>query len=130
MKLNELQPKQGNINITVEVVEKGDVREFTKFGKTGRVCNATVKDDSGKMKLTLWNEDVDKVNAGDTVKLVNGYVNEFRGEMQLTSGRAGKIEVIESSESEPEQTESVEPEEVEDEGEPEEEDLDVEEEII
>jgi replication factor A1 len=101
MKISELQPRMGNVNIEAEVVEKGDVREFTKFGKVGRVCNAVVKDDSGKVKLTLWNDDVDKVNVGDKVKLSSGYVNEYQGEMQLTTGRAGKLEVTGSGESDP-----------------------------
>ncbi len=93
-KINELKPRLGKVDIEVEVVSKGDVREFNKFGTTGRVCNATAKDDTGEVKLTLWNEDIDKVKEGDKVKITNGYVNEFQGEMQLTSGRFGKLEVI------------------------------------
>ena len=96
MKISELQPKMGNVDITVEVVEKGDVREFQKFGNTGRVCNAVVKDDSGTVKLTLWNDDIDKVNVGDKITLTNGYVNEYQGDMQLTTGRQGKMEVVSS----------------------------------
>ena len=52
------------------------------------------QDSSGKVKLTLWNEDVDKVNVGDKVKLTEGYVGEYQGEMQLSTGRGGKLEVI------------------------------------
>lgn len=94
MKVSELQPRQGKVDIIVELVEKGEVREFSKFGKSGRVCNATVKDDSGTIKLTLWNDDIDKVNVGDKVELKNGFVNEYQGEMQLTAGRFGSLEVV------------------------------------
>ncbi len=97
MEIKDLQPKQGNVEITVQIVDKGEVREFQKFGKTGKVCTAMVKDASGEMKLSLWNEQVDSVNVGDTVKVVNGYVNEYQGEKQLTTGRMGKLEVVESS---------------------------------
>ena len=42
------------------------------------------------------------VNPGDRIKIENGYVSEWQGEMQLTSGRLGKIEVIGKAEpSEP-----------------------------
>jgi len=96
MKLSELQPRQSGVEVIVDVIDKGEVREFTKFGRVGRVCTATVKDDSAQVNMTLWNEDIDKVKIGDSIKLTNGFVNEWQGEMQLTTGRAGKIEVLES----------------------------------
>jgi replication factor A1 len=94
MKITELKPKLGGVTLEFDVIEKGDVREFNKFGKSGRVCTAIAKDESGQVKLTLWNDDVDKVNVGDKVKLTEGYVNEYQGEMQLTTGRSGKLEII------------------------------------
>ena len=45
MKISELKPKQSGVNIVAEVVEKGDVREFSKFGRAGKVCTVVVKDD-------------------------------------------------------------------------------------
>ena len=115
MKISELQPKQSGINVEVVIVDKGDVREFTKFGKVGRVCTAVVKDDSGQINMTLWNDDIDKVKVGDRVKLTNGFVNEWQGEMQLTTGRAGQLEVLEGqaalSDEEPEEEKEEEPEE-------------------
>ncbi|MBN2112463.1 hypothetical protein JW707_05190 [Candidatus Woesearchaeota archaeon] len=93
MEIKDLQPKQGNIEVVGEVIDKGEIREFEKFGKKGRVCNAKIKDATGEITLTLWNEQIDQVNKGDTVHVINGYVNEWQGEMQLTSGKFGKIEV-------------------------------------
>jgi replication factor A1 len=94
MKIAEIQARQGKIDIEAEVTEKGEVKEFQKFGNTGRVCNAKIKDDSGEIDLTLWNEDIDKVNVGDKVKITNGYCNEFQGNKQITAGRFGKLEVL------------------------------------
>ena len=96
MEIKDLQPKQGKVDIVVQVVDKGEVREFQKFGKAGKVCTATAKDASGEIKLSLWNEQVEMISEGDTVKITNGYVNEYQGEKQLTTGRLGKIEVVES----------------------------------
>ena len=93
MKLAELQARQGNVDVEVTIVNKGDVRSFSKFGKEGTVCNAQIKDDSGEMKLTLWNEQVEQVNVGDKVKITNGYVGEWQGEKQLSTGKFGKLEV-------------------------------------
>jgi len=96
MKIKDLKPRQGKVDIEVEIVDIGEVREFQKFGKAGRVATASAKDETGKINLTLWNDEIDSVKIGDKVKITNGYVNEFQGEMQLTSGRFGKLEVINS----------------------------------
>ncbi|HLC37201.1 MAG TPA: OB-fold nucleic acid binding domain-containing protein [Candidatus Nanoarchaeia archaeon] len=94
MKISELKPRQGKIEIEVEIVSIDPPREFNKFGNVGKVANAIVKDDSGEMKLTLWNDEIDKVKPGIKVKITNGYVSEFQGEKQLTAGRFGKLEVL------------------------------------
>ncbi|MFH1332220.1 MAG: OB-fold nucleic acid binding domain-containing protein [archaeon] len=94
MQVKELKPRQGNVNIELEVEEVGEVREFQKFGNVGRVANATAKDESGSIKVSLWNDDIDKVKAGDKIRITNGWVSEFQGEKQLSAGRLGKLEVI------------------------------------
>ena len=94
MEIKDVQANQGNIDLVVEVVSKEEPRTFEKFGKEGRVCNAKVKDETGELKLTLWNEDVDKVNVGDKIHLQNGWCSEYRDEKQLSSGKFGKIEVV------------------------------------
>ena len=94
MQVKDLKPKQGNVDIVIDVIDVGIPREFEKFGKAGRVSTAIAKDETGDIKLTLWNEDIDKVQAGDKVHLTNGYVNEWQGEMQLTTGRLGKLEIV------------------------------------
>ena len=94
MQVKDLKPKQGDVDITLDVVDVGPAREFQKFGKPGKVATAIAKDETGDIKLTLWNEDIERVNAGDKVHLINGYVSEWQGEMQLTTGRMGKLEVI------------------------------------
>ncbi len=106
MKISELTTGQGNVDVEGTISEVGEPKVFTKFGRELKVSNAILKDDSGSIKLTLWNEDVSKFNEGDTVKITNGYVNEFQGEPQLTAGKFGKMEKV----GEGEVSESDEPE--------------------
>ena len=94
MQIKDLTPKMGNVDVTIDIIDVQTPREFQKFGKPGKVATAIAKDETGDIKLTLWNDDIDKVKAGDKVHLTNGYVNEWQGEMQLTTGRLGKLEVV------------------------------------
>ncbi len=94
MDIGGIQANQGKINVEGEITEKDDPREFDKFGKKGKVCNAVLKDDSGEIKLTLWNDEVNNVEVGDRVKITNGYCGEYQGERQLTAGKFGKLEVV------------------------------------
>jgi len=97
MKISELRSGQEKVNVEAVIISIEEPREFDKFGKTIRVANAMIEDDSGKIKLTLWNQDIDKAKEGATVKIVNGFVNEFKGEMQVTGGKFGKVEFEEGS---------------------------------
>ncbi len=108
MNINELKAGATNVNIEAVVAEKSEPREVvTKFGKRVNVANVTLKDDSGRITLSLWGKDIDTVDVGDKVKITGGYVSEFRGTPQLSTGKFGKLEVVEkgsgsSASSEPE----------------------------
>ncbi|MEM0106640.1 MAG: OB-fold nucleic acid binding domain-containing protein [Candidatus Micrarchaeaceae archaeon] len=96
MKINELKAGASNVSIKAKIVKKEDPREVvTKYGKRLSVANITLEDDTGSILMSLWGNDIDKVNVGDIVEVTNGYVNEFRGTPQLSTGKFGKIEVIE-----------------------------------
>lgn len=99
MAVKDLQARQGNVELVLDIIDVGEAREFEKFGKTGRVASAIAKDDTGDIKLSLWNEQIDQVKAGDKIKITNGYVSEWQGELQLTTGKFGQLEVIGESEA-------------------------------
>lgn len=92
--VKELTAGQGNVNVEGTISEIGETKSFNKFGRQLMVADAILKDDSGAIKLTLWNDDVRKYKTGDKIKITNGYVGEFQGEKQLTAGKFGKIEKI------------------------------------
>ncbi len=94
MKIAELSEGTGNVSLEAEVSSIGEVKEINKYGRTLKVANVELKDDSGTIKLTLWNEKIDLVKEGDKVKIEKGYVNAFQGTLQLTLGKFGTMEVL------------------------------------
>lgn len=94
MKISELKPGTGNVNLEVEVASVDAPREINKYGRKLRVANATIKDDSGSIVLTLWNDQIDTVKAGDKIKIEQGYVGEWQNNPQLTLGKFGKLTVL------------------------------------
>jgi replication factor A1 len=95
LKIKDLRDKMRNISIEAKVTEKSDAREvMSRFkDETYKVATAIVADETGTIKLTLWNDQINQVNVDDTVKVENGYVSSFRGEIQLNIGRSGRLTV-------------------------------------
>jgi replication factor A1 len=95
LNVKDLREGMKRVNVEAKVVEKGEPREvMSRFkDETYKVADAVVADETGSIKLTLWNEQIDQVNVDDTIKVENGYVTSFRGEIQLNVGRYGKLTV-------------------------------------
>lgn len=95
MKISELKAGTGNVNVEGEIAKLEEARDVvSKFGKKLRVANATLKDDSGEITLSLWGDDIEKVQEGARVRVENGWVSEFKGAMQLSAGKYGKLTVV------------------------------------
>ena len=96
MKIRDLKVGMKNVDVRGKVASKSDTMEvYSRFGNTvNRVVNARIADDTGSMKLILWNDQIDCVGLGDILKIDNGHVTMFRGETQLNVGkRTGKLSI-------------------------------------
>ncbi|MEM2118543.1 MAG: hypothetical protein QW840_00255 [Candidatus Bathyarchaeia archaeon] len=98
-KVGELTPQSRAVNVLAKVVSKTEVRNIAagKDGQPHKVSDALVGDETGCIYLTLWDDNIDKVNDGDTVMVKNGYVNLFKGNMRLNIGKYGTLEVSEQA---------------------------------
>jgi len=93
-KIGELTPASRAVNVTAKVVSKSEIRDIPmgRDGSPHRVCDALVGDETGSIYLTLWDDNIGKVNENDTIRVENGYVTLFKGNMRLNIGRYGKLE--------------------------------------
>jgi replication factor A1 len=96
VKISDIKEGDSEIDVEGEVIEKSYAHEVrSKYGfRPLMVADATLKDETGKITLTLWNEQISHVKVGDKVKIEKGYAKSFRNVLQLSTGRYGKITVI------------------------------------
>lgn len=91
MRISELRPGMRRVDVQGQIIDLQSPRDVqTKFGP-GQVSNAVLRDDSGQVIVSLWNENISKVHVGSTVSIENGYVESFRGDLQLQVGRYGRL---------------------------------------
>ena len=95
LKIVELRDGMRRIDIEGEITEIPEPRSVNlRTGGQARVADCNLKDDSGSIKLSLWDDQIDAVQVGSNVKIENGYTNSFQGEVRLNVGRYGKLQVV------------------------------------
>ncbi|MDH5701996.1 MAG: hypothetical protein OEZ12_04400 [Candidatus Bathyarchaeota archaeon] len=95
-RIEDLKFGMNRINLEARVLEVPKPRSvFTRFGTFAMVTNASIADETGIIQLPLWNNQIDTVSVGDTIRVENARVVTFRGERQLRVGRGGQLSVIE-----------------------------------
>jgi len=98
VKIEKLGPNSREVNAIVKVVSKSEVRNVTgRDYSVHRVADALVGDETGCVVLTLWDDNIDKVNEEATLQITNGYVNLFKGNMRLNIGRYGSLQILKES---------------------------------
>ena len=97
MKINEIKRGMSNISVTGEVTDKSERRRVrTRFGSRN-VCDAILEDETGRIKISLWEEQTDTVNVGDKGKIIGAYITEYRNRLQLNIPRSGRLEITEEN---------------------------------
>ena len=96
MKINELRDGMRKIDVEGEITEISETRDVNlRMGGQARVADALLSDETGAIKVSLWNDQIDMVKVGSKIKIENGYTNSFRGDVRVNVGKFGKLEVQE-----------------------------------
>jgi replication factor A1 len=90
--IGQLRVKMKKVDLKAKIVEiPPSLRVMTRFGHVAKVTNIKISDDTGSIRLSLWNNQMDDLYVGDNVEIENSYVTRYRGELQLRLGRKGTI---------------------------------------
>ncbi|MHA2020227.1 MAG: OB-fold nucleic acid binding domain-containing protein [Candidatus Thorarchaeota archaeon] len=95
--LADITVEMRDVDVEGKVVRVFPVNTFDRDGKEGRVQNIIIADETAQVRLTFWNEDVDKIKAldeGDVIAVTHAYAKEgFRGGVEVHVGRRAEIEI-------------------------------------
>ena len=96
MKVQELRAEAKIDHLELVIKEKGAARDFSsRSGSTGKVCDAkAVDDENQEVSVSLWNDEIERVQVNDRIRITNGWAREWRGNLQVSAGRYGKLEVL------------------------------------
>jgi replication factor A1 len=98
-KIGRIKPETGMVTFTGKIISISEVREFPRSdGSIGRVINMTLADETGSVRLALWDENVELVRSGD-LKVdqclkVRGLAREGYAGTEVSLGRGGGIEEV------------------------------------
>ena len=97
-RIEDLSLGLSDVNLAGRVLSTDSVRTFDRDdGSEGRVANLSLGDPTGRIRVTLWDEQADLATeyaAGDTVEIVDGYVRERDGSLELHVGNRGTVEAV------------------------------------
>jgi len=101
LKIKDIMPEMRSVTAMGRVKSINGPREFTtKKGLKNKVCNLEIFDDTGSIRVVLWNvTDIEKIEKkeaeiGSIVQVRNGYVREgWKGGYELNLGNRGMLVV-------------------------------------
>ena len=104
LSIKDLQDKMTQIRLKAKVLEISKPNlVYTRYGNYASVANALIADNTGTIKLCLWNEQINCVSEGDTIQIENARAFTFRGQRQLRIGKKGLLCNLDEANHQPNQ---------------------------
>jgi len=98
LQIKDLRVGMKKVNLKAKVIEISKPKYVvTKFGNHASVANATVSDPTGRIKLCLWNDQINQITVGDTIQIENARISAYRNERQMRIGKNGKLQTTPTS---------------------------------
>ena len=88
LKVDELTPRTGRVNMPVKVLSLEEPRAMDN-GTV--ICEGLVGDETGTVIMSFWNDECETVNNGMTIDLKDARANLVRGYMRISLGKNGSM---------------------------------------
>jgi replication factor A1 len=94
-KIEDLRAGMKKIHLKAKVLEIPEPNiVYTRLGTQAYVSNILISDETGTIRMSLWERQIHSITKGDIIEVKNAKVASFRGELQLRMGRRGRLNVI------------------------------------
>jgi replication factor A1 len=94
--IKDLRTGMTHVTLKAKILDVAEPKHvFTRYGNHASLTKASIGDETGTIKLCLWNGQIEGVSAGDIVQIENAQVSAFRGENQLSLGKKGTLSNVE-----------------------------------
>jgi len=94
-KVGELEAGMKGVEVDATVQGVSATKEVrSKDGKPLKVAEATISDDTGLIKLALWDDQIRQVTVNDRLRIYKGFVMSFRGQKQLSVGKYDPLVIL------------------------------------
>ena len=90
----DLIPNQQIERLELVVLRRYPRRLVNSPNYTGSLAAACGRDETGLVGIVLWGNHVKQVKAGDIIRIENGWCRSRNGEIIVSTGRNGTLEVI------------------------------------
>ena len=90
----DLVPNQQIQRLELVVLRRYPRRLVNSPNYTGSLAAACGRDETGLVGIVLWGDQVKQVKAGDIIRIENGWCRSRNGEIIVSTGRKGTLEVI------------------------------------
>ncbi|HJW97105.1 MAG TPA: DUF2240 family protein [archaeon] len=100
LKVKSLTEGLNSVDLVARVIRISEQRDFQKEDRKGSVVNLMLGDETGVVRLSLWNEEIENLGdmglkEGGVIKITRGYVKmDNRGNLELRLGK-GRMERVE-----------------------------------
>ena len=93
-KIKDLQDGTSGIDIFVKVIDAIPMREFKRNGKLGKVRNLFVEDETGELRVSLWDDKAElDIKPNTIIKIIGAYVKQNGANLEMRAGRYSTIDL-------------------------------------
>jgi ssDNA-binding replication factor A large subunit len=94
--INELTDGMRGVDVIATVKWKGKIKDVTTRFGSAQFCSAVIEDQTGKINLNLWRDQIYEAEVGLEISIINGFVRSYRDALELNVGKDGNIYKVEN----------------------------------
>ena len=96
LQIKNIMAGMRDVETAGKVMAVYEVRSFNTGTRSGKVGSFMIGDETGSVRVVLWGDQTDvmlKLNVGDIVSIISGYVRDNQGRRELHANERSKIAI-------------------------------------